>query len=672
MTKKKSAKRAFISSFMSFIMCFAMLAGTTFAWYTDSVTSSGNKIIAGTLDIELWKYEPTNANAVEGYVDISTSAAPIFKSSNYATNSTETLWEPGKTQIAYLKIKNAGNLYLKYQVALEVYNVSKDLYKAMKYEIVPNAKNGELDTLSWTTLGGLEPVSIAGVEIPDNGSYTFGTTSVNVPMAPGDEHYFALAIHMDEEAGNEYMNGEVDFDLKVLATQQTEESDSFNNQYDAQSVYPEIVSGSAVYSTTEPTTVTAGNTEKVGTAKVTIPAGSATANNTALADGEGINLYVEETDTPANFEVQTGNSTTTYEVGLETDSGAKIVSNGTAFIVDLNIGVVDLQQFAHNGVAMESVDDVANLANNKYYYDVESGVVTFMTTSFSPFTSEYRYSGGLGDEDYPYLISDIKDFHAMASDYVYDEGWEQSLNDYCYKMTNDVTIENWCMNVVYVMKGAAAHDSYSSVFFGVFDGDNHTIHFNWNDDSAMPETSAISLFGEICNGTVKNLKVDCDIDSDLDVGVLSSYTYYGAQFDNVTVSGTIRTSAGGGNIGGFTLATWESTSSYHSLFKDCTVSADIYWKPTDKSTGYLYIAPYIAQLVGGSYLYFDNCVSSGSLNIPYNSTVNDIYTGTLYGRNPGYANVPEANLTNMNGKVGDDAFAAINNIYEGYTIKKDR
>ena len=51
-------------------------------------------------------------------------------------------------------------------------------------------------------------------------------------MAPGAEHYFALSIHMDELAGNEYQNGEVNFDLTVLANQAPVESDSFGTDYD--------------------------------------------------------------------------------------------------------------------------------------------------------------------------------------------------------------------------------------------------------------------------------------------------------------------------------------------------------------------------------------------------------------------------------------------------------
>ena len=53
MTTKYSTKKALISSIIALVMCFSMLLGTTFAWFTDSVTSSGNIIKAGNLDFEL-------------------------------------------------------------------------------------------------------------------------------------------------------------------------------------------------------------------------------------------------------------------------------------------------------------------------------------------------------------------------------------------------------------------------------------------------------------------------------------------------------------------------------------------------------------------------------------------------------------------------------------------
>ena len=50
----QSTKRAIITSAMALIICFAMLLGSTFAWFTDSVTSKKNIIAAGNLDVEMY------------------------------------------------------------------------------------------------------------------------------------------------------------------------------------------------------------------------------------------------------------------------------------------------------------------------------------------------------------------------------------------------------------------------------------------------------------------------------------------------------------------------------------------------------------------------------------------------------------------------------------------
>ena len=53
MTNSKHTKRALLASILSVVLCVAMLVGSTFAWFTDSVTSGNNKIVAGNLDVEL-------------------------------------------------------------------------------------------------------------------------------------------------------------------------------------------------------------------------------------------------------------------------------------------------------------------------------------------------------------------------------------------------------------------------------------------------------------------------------------------------------------------------------------------------------------------------------------------------------------------------------------------
>ena len=46
MSNKKSIMRALVLCGLAMLMSISMLAGTTFAWFTDSVESGNNKIVA--------------------------------------------------------------------------------------------------------------------------------------------------------------------------------------------------------------------------------------------------------------------------------------------------------------------------------------------------------------------------------------------------------------------------------------------------------------------------------------------------------------------------------------------------------------------------------------------------------------------------------------------------
>ena len=195
------------------------VTGGTIAWFTDEVTSGSNKIEAGNLDVALLMYNGT------AYEDISESTDPIFGAVNNKAqnNNADTIWEPGKTQVAYLAIKNNGNLALKYNVGLNVVSETKNLSEAMKYAISSDAKNG---------------TGVDGWNAADAQSVVLGQQSASgaVSLGVGETHYFALSIHMDEAAGNQYQGGTAEFDITVYATQDTVEEDSFNDQYDAGAV----------------------------------------------------------------------------------------------------------------------------------------------------------------------------------------------------------------------------------------------------------------------------------------------------------------------------------------------------------------------------------------------------------------------------------------------------
>ena len=250
MNNTKTTKRALLSSVVAMLICITMLIGTTFAWFTDSASTAVNKIQAGTLDVQLLMYDGTD------YVDISNDSRAIFGTGSIAqNNNAQTLWEPGKTQVAYLAIKNNGNLALKYKVALDVDNVSKNLYEVMEYAITPDATNTNPVT-AWTSGNSV----VEGTQVV--------ATDVSLPV--GATHKFALSVHMKEEAGNDYQGGMVNFDLTVLATQDTVEYDSYDNTYDENAVYPVVANTQAELNAA----ITSAQSGSAISTEVVLPAGN--------------------------------------------------------------------------------------------------------------------------------------------------------------------------------------------------------------------------------------------------------------------------------------------------------------------------------------------------------------------------------------------------------------
>lgn len=211
-TKRKALRRSLWASALAILLCIAMLLGTTFAWFTDTVSSTGNTIQAGTLSIQL--------NGAD-------TAATLFSSAN-------DLWEPGYSQKAAFTVKNTGNLWLKY--SLQVVNVQDNDGLAKVLDVY-------LQNSSATSLEGADFLGT----VADLASGLGTASTKDQPLAPGassDEK--VLVIKMKESAGNEYQNKKVTFDINILATQYTAEEDGFgSDQYDADAKYPTVVSNAA-------------------------------------------------------------------------------------------------------------------------------------------------------------------------------------------------------------------------------------------------------------------------------------------------------------------------------------------------------------------------------------------------------------------------------------------
>ena len=246
MTKTKSTKRALLMSALSLLMCISMLIGSTFAWFTDSVTSANNVIQSGTLDVVL-EYK-TNWSDDWAPVDENTK---IFKDG--------ALYEPGYTEVVYLRVSNAGSLALKYLLSFNIANeesstnVYGDEFKLSDYLQVGSYVQDEYssgfnyaDALMPAMFGTREN-ALKNVELNTLSSAN-AIIRENAPVLPGEDtaQVVALVLTMPETVGNE-ANAKTDVEapwielgIRLYATQYTHENDSFDNQYDANVDQPDV------------------------------------------------------------------------------------------------------------------------------------------------------------------------------------------------------------------------------------------------------------------------------------------------------------------------------------------------------------------------------------------------------------------------------------------------
>ena len=228
MTEKKRKRRSPIGSVVAIMICFSLLLGTTFAWFTDAVNSVENKIVAGNLDIELEYSKNMEENS---WVTVEGSDALIDK---------DTLWEPGHTEVVYLKITNKGSLALKYNFNMRAKDVvkgetadGKDIYLSqhLKYDVIEVSNAfANRDAARAAVEGSAKVLADYSTE----GNMKAGDPSKTV----------ALVVYMPEEVGNEanHKTGteapQINLAVTLNATQFTYEEDSFGNQYDKDAEYP--------------------------------------------------------------------------------------------------------------------------------------------------------------------------------------------------------------------------------------------------------------------------------------------------------------------------------------------------------------------------------------------------------------------------------------------------
>ena len=340
----KNTKKAVWASALSIIMCLSLLIGTTFAWFTDTASTSVNKIQAGTLDVELQML-----NDEGNWVNAENEPLQFKVGGQIPAASTQILWEPGCTyELPALRVVNKGDLALKYKVEITGINGDAKLNEA----------------IVWT-------INNAPINLTEK------------ILAVGEKSAaFVIKGHMKEEAGNEYQGLCIDgVSITVYAAQYTSEIDGTDDQYDKDATYPiEILAviKNAAMTKHADGSFTYANSDNTVTASIpggiTVTEGEKPEVNVAPINGGNI------TTTAA------GKNAIGYDISI-----ANVTLGDTLAKVSFKLGTgLQNVEMKHSGVAMTKVASESELtANNTFYYDETSGMVTIAVNSFSPFTAEF-------------------------------------------------------------------------------------------------------------------------------------------------------------------------------------------------------------------------------------------------------------------------------------------
>lgn len=193
----KAVKRSIILCALSLALCVALLVGSTFAWFSDSITNSGNTITAGNLTAK-WSYRTLNDDTA-AYEPVS-EELPLF--------SSDTVWQPGGSQGYDFKVENVGSVEFVWGIAIDLADTAGESQNNLKYVLVVYV-DGEITTPEFDADG--VAVLIDGTLAATDGETTAETDETSCE--------FSLAFAISESAGNDYQNLSVSFSLVLTANQ---------------------------------------------------------------------------------------------------------------------------------------------------------------------------------------------------------------------------------------------------------------------------------------------------------------------------------------------------------------------------------------------------------------------------------------------------------------------
>lgn len=260
MKRSSTTKKALFISTCALLFSMLMMAGSTFAWFTDSVSTGTNTITTGKLDVQLLH---TNQHV--------TPAKEVGQDTLLFTDEggNPIDWEPGAIAYENFTVENSGDLALNYRLALDLNNANtiagtnRSLKDVLKVKVVKGGvKAADVSENALQGAEGFVSVTNGQISIPEavhddkiqkltkkgskgSSSTTYGVIIYWEPNAETDYNY-NLANYSDTDKdgktidntndGNDHLT--IDLGVSLGATQAPEESDSTGNDYDREATYP--------------------------------------------------------------------------------------------------------------------------------------------------------------------------------------------------------------------------------------------------------------------------------------------------------------------------------------------------------------------------------------------------------------------------------------------------
>ena len=167
--KEKSTLKSLYTAILSIFLSIAMLLGTTYAWFTTSVTSGSNVIISGAFNVTI-KY----CDTYNGTYELLTNSSVLFN---------DVQLNPGEsTPVKYIKIINKNGYAVSASIAIGTVDSSNGTNELQK-SILFNVDSSK--TVS---------------ELQERGNLEEGTVQNQIIISAQTEYVIAFAVTLPETA----------------------------------------------------------------------------------------------------------------------------------------------------------------------------------------------------------------------------------------------------------------------------------------------------------------------------------------------------------------------------------------------------------------------------------------------------------------------------------------